>query len=107
MESTPRVNTQAYNSAYEGAKLIPKFMNDDSDDTRAPRSLSKEQTGSEIPIHGLSMSHSTEIMLSSHPRGRCTGRDKDRATAGISVEIRPLQLLPRHRLRKVGRGHTA
>ena len=48
-ESTSRANTQIFNSTHEGAELIPKFMDDDSEDTRARRKMAREQTGMEMP----------------------------------------------------------
>ena len=54
VESAPRANTKIYNSTCEGAELMPKFMDDDSEDTRARRNLAKEQTGMEIPLRSSS-----------------------------------------------------
>ena len=54
MESTPHADAQAYNSTYEGASLIPKSADDDSDDTKSRRNLAKEQTGVEIPLRSAS-----------------------------------------------------
>ena len=44
MESTPHANVMIYISTYEGAELITKFMDADSDDTEARRNLVKVQT---------------------------------------------------------------
>ena len=54
VESMPHANTQAYNSTYEGADLLSKLMDDDSEDTRARRHLAKEQTGMETPLRSSS-----------------------------------------------------
>ena len=54
VESTPHANVMIYHSTYEGAELITKFMDVDSDDTEARRSLAKVQTGQEIPLRSTS-----------------------------------------------------
>ena len=122
VESTPHANTQVYNSTYEGARLIPRFMDDDSDDTMARRSLAQEQTGNEKPLRASSpfsapvnpwpkknesLTRENAFIMTKRKIIRCTGRDQDKAIAGINMEIRPLRLLPRHQLRKVGKGYTA
>ena len=48
MESTPRSNTQAYKSIYEGAGLIQKFEEGDPEDIKARRALAREQLGMEM-----------------------------------------------------------
>ena len=98
-ESTPHANTQVHNSTYEGADLISQFMDDDSEDMRARRTLAKEQTA--LSVHQLT--HGQTRQLSQLPgrmplpllRGNCTGGDQGKAKAGISMEIRLLQLLLR------------
>ena len=49
VESTPHASAMIFNSTYEGATPIAAFMDDDSMDTEARRSLAKEQTGEETP----------------------------------------------------------
>ena len=44
-ESTLHTNVMICNSTYEGAELMSEFLDDDSMDTEARRSLVKEQTG--------------------------------------------------------------
>ena len=53
MESTPHSNTQAYNSTYEGAGLIQRFLEGNPDDIKARRTLAREQTSTEIPLRSV------------------------------------------------------
>ena len=48
VESTPHANAHIHSSTYEGAELITKFMDDESEDAMARRNLAKEQTGVKI-----------------------------------------------------------
>ena len=52
--STPHANTQIFGSMHEGAELIPKFMDTESEDIQFRRNLAKEQTGIEIPLRASS-----------------------------------------------------
>ena len=60
-KSTPRANTQIYSNTCEGSELIAKFMDDDSEDTMARRTLAKEQTGMKIPLRSSAASASASV----------------------------------------------
>ena len=57
VESNPHSNLMIYNSTFDGAELITKFADADSEDTEARRSLAKVQTGTEIPLRSTSDFH--------------------------------------------------
>ena len=119
VESTPHSNAMIYNSTYEGAELITKFMDADSDDTEARRNLAKVQTGQKFrcdqqatsffrPVHGqrllkLSVGRRRLPSLS----GSLVGENQSKAKTGISMAIRHLQLQHRRLPKKVGKERTA
>ena len=92
-ESTPHANTQIYNSTREGAELMPKFMDDDSEVARARRNLAREQTGVGFhcnppalsvcqPMHGQrTTSQLLRRMPLPSPRENFMGKEHDKATA--------------------------
>ena len=55
--STPHASVMTYNSTSEGAELITKFVDDDSEDTEARRNLAKVQTGERILLRSMSDFH--------------------------------------------------
>ena len=113
IESTPHSNTQAYNCTYDGSELIQRFEEGDPEEVSSLRALAQEQLGVDIPLRSAGAYSTptnprprereteTRDSLWRAKRGRCTGRDQGKETAGISMVIPPQQLLLQRQLKKV------